>query len=151
MQKVWIETWRLPVSWDRNHPDYGRPEYVDYYYKQLEELMTNYGEIFEFWIDGANGGTGYYGGANEHRNIDRKSYYGYDEIFSIVKRHQPNAVIFSDVGPGTRWVGNEAGIGSETNWNRISTNGKFPESQVPNTPKSWEPEILTAQPGFPLK
>ncbi len=121
--------------WDRNHPDYGRPEYVDYYYKQLEELMTNYGEIFEFWIDGANGGTGYYGGANEHRNIDRKSYYGYDEIFSIVKRHQPNAVIFSDVGPGTRWVGNEAGIGSETNWNRITTNGKFPGESSPEYTK----------------
>ncbi len=121
--------------WDRNHPDYGQPEYVDYYYKQLEELMTNYGEIFEFWIDGANGGTGYYGGANEHRNIDRKSYYGYDEIFSIVKRHQPNAVIFSDVGPGTRWVGNEAGIGSETNWNRTTTNGKFPGESSPEYTK----------------
>lgn len=121
--------------WDRNHPDYGRPEYVDYYYKQLEELMTNYGEIFEFWIDGANGGTGYYGGANEHRNINRKSYYGYDEIFSIVKRHQPNAVIFSDVGPGTRWVGNEAGIGSKTNWNRITTNGKFPGESSPEYTK----------------
>lgn len=112
--------------WDRNHAEYGRPEYVQYYYKQLEELLTEYGDIFEFWIDGANGGTGYYGGADEKRNIDRKSYYGYDSIFAIVKKHQANAVIFSDVGPGSRWVGNEAGLGSKTNWNTINTNGKFP-------------------------
>lgn len=112
--------------WDRNHKEYGRPEYVQYYYKQLKELLTEYGEVFEFWIDGANGGTGYYGGANENRKIDRQTYYGYDNIFDMVKTYQPNAVIFSDVGPGCRWVGNEAGIGSETNWNTINTEGKFP-------------------------
>jgi len=112
--------------WDRNHAEYGRPEYVDYYYKQLEELLTEYGDIFEFWIDAANGGTGYYGGANERRNIDRKTYYGYENIFKIVYKHQPDAIIFSDVGPGSRWVGNEAGIGGETNWNTISTQGKAP-------------------------
>jgi alpha-L-fucosidase len=117
--------------WDRNHADYGKAEYVDYFYKQLEELLTEYGDIFEFWIDGANGGTGYYGGANDKRSIDRETYYGYDIIFSMVKKHQPNAVIFSDVGPGVRWVGNEAGIGSETNWNRISTNGKLPGDPDP--------------------
>ncbi|TKG91509.1 alpha-L-fucosidase [Puteibacter caeruleilacunae] len=121
--------------WDRNHAEYGRPAYVDYYYKQLEELLTEYGEVFEFWIDGANGGTGYYGGANERRNIDRKTYYGYDKIFSIVKKHQPGAVIFSDVGPGTRWVGNEQGIGGETNWNTISTHGKFPGDSDPSYSK----------------
>ena len=117
--------------WDRNHAEYGRPEYVQYYYKQLEELLTEYGDIFEFWIDGANGGTGYYGGANDNRSIDRKTYYGYDKIFSIVKEKQPNAVIFSDVGPGSRWVGNESGIGSETHWSRISTNGKAPGDTDP--------------------
>lgn len=112
--------------WDRNHAEYGKPEYIDYFYKQLEELMTEYGDVFEFWIDGANGGTGYYGGAKDRRNIDRKTYYGYDTIFSIVKKYQPNALIFSDVGPGSRWVGNESGIGGETNWNTITTDGKFP-------------------------
>ncbi|GGW48347.1 hypothetical protein GCM10007383_35570 [Arenibacter certesii] len=117
--------------WDRNHADYGKPEYVDYYYNQLEELMTGYGDIFEFWIDGANGGTGYYGGAKENRSIDRTTYYGYDSIFSIVKKHQPNAVIFSDVGPGVRWVGNESGIASETNWNTINANGRYPGDPDP--------------------
>lgn len=105
---------------------------MEYYYKQLEELLSEYGDVFEFWIDGANGGTGYYGGADERRNIDRESYYGYEKIFDIVKKHQPEAVIFSDVGPGSRWVGNESGFGSETNWNTISTNGKFPGDPAPD-------------------
>lgn len=127
--------------WDRNHAEYGRPEYVDFYYKQLEELMTEYGEVFEFWIDGANGGTGYYGGAKDRRNIDRATYYGYQKIFDIVQKHQRNAVIFSDVGPGSRWVGNETGIASETNWNTITTNGKFPGS----TDSSYNKKLGTGE------
>jgi alpha-L-fucosidase len=118
--------------WDRNHAEYGGPEYVEYYYKQLEELMTEYGDVFEFWIDGANGGTGYYGGARDNRSIDRGTYYGYQKIFDIVKKHQPNTVIFSDVGPGSRWVGNEKGVASETNWNTISTEGRFPGDGSPD-------------------
>lgn len=117
--------------WDRNHAEYGREEYVQYYYKQLEELLTGYGDIFEFWIDGANGGTGYYGGADERRTIDRETYYGYGNIFSIVKEHQPDALIFSDVGPGVRWVGNESGYVNETNWNTINTEGVYPGSSGP--------------------
>ena len=117
--------------WDRNHADYGRPEYVTYYHRQLEELLTEYGDVFEFWIDGANGGTGYYGGAHGTRSIDRRHYYGYDSIFAIVKKHQPGAVIFSDVGPGVRWVGNEGGIAGETNWNTINTGGMFPGETSP--------------------
>ena len=61
--------------WDRNHRDYGTPEYITYFRNQLRELLTNYGEIFEVWFDGANGGTGYYGGTNENRCVDRKTYY----------------------------------------------------------------------------
>ena len=61
--------------WDRNHAMYGSPEYLDYYRNQLSELLSNYGEISEIWFDGANGGTGYYGGAYEERRIDRETYY----------------------------------------------------------------------------
>jgi len=102
--------------WDRNHSDYGSPEYITYYRNQLRELLTNYGEIFEFWIDGANGGTGYYGGADEDRKVNRKTYYDWPNTFKIVRELQPDAVIFSDAGPDIRWVGNEQGWANETNW-----------------------------------
>lgn len=102
--------------WDRNNPEYGRQEYVQIFHRQLEELMTNYGPIFEVWFDGANGGTGYYGGANENRKIDHRDYYGWDQVFSIIRKHQPDAVIFGDNGPDVRWVGNEEGFAGKTNW-----------------------------------
>ena len=61
--------------WDWNYADYGRPD-LEYYRNQLQELTTEYGELFEVWFDEANGGDGYYGGAREHRRIDRRTYYG---------------------------------------------------------------------------
>ncbi|MDO4881311.1 MAG: alpha-L-fucosidase [Capnocytophaga sp.] len=106
--------------WDRNHPEYGRPEYVTYFHNQLRELMTNYGEIFEVWFDGANGGDGYYGGANEKRTIDSKTYYEWDKTIQIIRELQPNAAIFGDGGPDVRWIGNERGEGNETNWSTIN-------------------------------
>ncbi len=106
--------------WDRNHRDYGKPAYLDYYRKQLTELLTNYGEISEIWFDGANGGDGYYGGADEIRYIDRDTYYDWDSTFSLVYSLQPDIIIFSDAGPGCRWIGNETGIAGETNWSTIN-------------------------------
>lgn len=102
--------------WDRNHADYGKPEYITYFRNQLTELLTNYGDVFEVWFDGANGGTGHYGGANEERKIDNKTYYDWENTRKIVRELQPNAVMFSDAGPDVRWVGNEAGWAGETNW-----------------------------------
>ncbi|MBO3699892.1 alpha-L-fucosidase [Roseivirga sp. E12] len=102
--------------WDRNHSDYGSPEYLTYYRNQMQEILTNYGEVFEFWVDGANGGDGYYGGANETRNVDRTTYYDWDSTFALARSYQPEIVSFSDGGPEVRWVGNERGIASETNW-----------------------------------
>ncbi len=102
--------------WDRNHKDYGKSGYVVDFHEQLRELLTNYGDIFEVWFDGANGGSGYYGGANETRKIDNKTYYEWNKTTAIVRELQPNAVIFSDGGPDVRWVGNEEGWANETNW-----------------------------------
>ena len=106
--------------WDRNQKDYGTPAYIDYYKNQLKELLSNYGEINEIWFDGANGGDGYYGGANERRNIESKSYYGWESIFALVKELQPNIKIFSDAGPDVHWIGNENGFAGETFWSTIN-------------------------------
>jgi len=102
--------------WDRNHADYGKPAYLEYYRNQLKELLTHYGPIFEVWFDGANGGTGWYGGSNEERKIDRSTYYDWENTWQIVRELQPNAVIFSDVGPDIRWVGNENGVAGDPCW-----------------------------------
>lgn len=112
--------------WDRNRADYGTPSYVDYFHNQLTELMSNYGEVFEIWFDGANGGNGWYGGANDSRTIDRKNYYNYPKIFAIANSLQPQAVIFGDGGPGCRWVGNESGYAGATNWSFLRKGEVYP-------------------------
>ena len=112
--------------WDRNAANYGQPEYVDDFHEQLRELLTNYGEVFEVWFDGANGGSGYYGGANETRKIDNKTYYEWDKTTEIVRELQPNAVIFSDGGPDIRWVGTEEGFANETNWSIMRRDEIYP-------------------------
>ena len=107
--------------WDRNSADYGTPTYIDYYWNQIQELLTEYGDISEIWFDGANGGTGYYGGADETRLIDRTTYYRWNETWSMIKELQPNILIFSDAGPDIRWTGNEKGYAGETNWSTINS------------------------------
>lgn len=102
--------------WDRNHRDYGKPEYLTYYRNQLRELLTNYGPLFTVWFDGANGGDGFYGGAKEKRSIDNRTYYDWPGTWQIVRDLQPMASMFSDVGPDFRWVGNEHGFAGETCW-----------------------------------
>jgi alpha-L-fucosidase len=112
--------------WDRNHAAYGTPTYIDYYRAQLRELMTEYGQIFEVWFDGANGGDGWYGGANERRSIDNRTYYDWPNTWSIVRELQPEACLFSDGGPDIRWVGNESGFAGETCWATINNDGHYP-------------------------
>ncbi len=100
--------------WDRNHPQYGTPEYNDVYANTLTELLTEYGELFEIWWDGANG---------EGPN-GKKQIYDFHRFEQVAARLQPTAVIFSDIGPGCRWVGNEQGlINTETNWCTLDTAG----------------------------
>ena len=111
--------------WDRNHPSYGKSEYITYFRNQLRELLTEYGEIFEVWFDGANGGDGFYGGANEERRVDKKMYYDWPKTIELVRSLQPQAVIFSDAGPDIRWVGNEKGYPNETTWSPIYRDSYF--------------------------
>ncbi|MGZ8516031.1 MAG: alpha-L-fucosidase [Chitinophagaceae bacterium] len=112
--------------WDRNHPGYGKPEYITYFRNQLTELLTNYGPIFEVWFDGANGGTGYYGGANENRKIDRTTYYDWSNTYKLIRKLQPNIVIWNDGGDrgDLRWVGTEGGAVGETNWSLLNATGE---------------------------
>jgi alpha-L-fucosidase len=112
--------------WDRNSAFYGNAEYITYYRNQLQELLSNYGDIFEVWFDGANGGDGFYGGAREKRTIDRKTYYDWQNTHQIVRKLQPMAVMFSDAGPDIRWVGNESGKGSLTNWCLLKRDEMYP-------------------------
>jgi len=112
--------------WDRNNADYSTPKYITYFRNQMTELLTNYGNIFEVWLDGANGGDGYYGGANEKRSVDRKTYYDWPTTHKLIHKLQPNAIIFSDAGPGCRWCGNERGEGSNENWSLLKVDDFYP-------------------------
>ncbi|MEQ1645598.1 MAG: alpha-L-fucosidase [Pyrinomonadaceae bacterium] len=99
--------------WDRNHPLYGTPRYNQIYKQQWHELLTDYGPVFESWLDGAND--------NKKRMV-----YDFGGFFSTIKREQPDTIIFSDAGPDIRWVGNERGIAGETNWSNRDNEGSFP-------------------------
>jgi alpha-L-fucosidase len=96
--------------WDRNSPVYGdSPRYNDLYCEQLTELLTHYGPLAEVWFDGANGE-----GPNGKRQV-----YDWPRVWALVRRLQPEAVMFSDAGPDVRWCGNEKGIAGEPNWSTV--------------------------------
>jgi len=96
--------------WDRNSAHYARPEYVDLYHAQIKELLSgDYGEIFEMWFDGANGGDGYYGGKRERRTIPL-DYYRFKTLFPELRALQPKVCLFNESdGADYRWPGNERG------------------------------------------
>lgn len=105
--------------WDRHEPSYGdSPGYNEFYKNQLAELLTNYGPIGEVWFDGACGE-----GPNGKRQV-----YDWEGYIALVRRLQPDAVIFSDAGPDVRWVGNENGFAGETNWSMLRRGEFFPGS-----------------------
>lgn len=107
--------------WDRNHPKYGTSSYNDVFVNMMKEIFANYGPIWELWWDGANG---------EGPN-GKKQVYDWDRFKKTIKAISPNTVIFSDVGPHIRWVGNENGIAGETNWNLLDTVGFSPGAGAP--------------------
>lgn len=99
--------------WDRNHPDYGTPKYNDVFVNMMKEIFQNYGPIWELWWDGANGE-----GPNGKRQV-----YDWRRFENTVKQFSPKTVVFSDIGPDIRWVGNENGIAGNPNWNFLDTAG----------------------------
>ncbi len=96
--------------WDRNAPSYGdSPRYNDFYCAQLTELLTRYGPIHEVWFDGANG----------EGPTGRRQQYDWARYWGLVRRLQPDAVMFSDAGPDVRWIGNEIGVAGDPNWSTV--------------------------------
>lgn len=108
--------------WDRNHPDYGTPEYNQVFANTLAEIHDNYGDIFEQWFDGANGDESHGG---------KKQMYDWPLFYKTVYDRHPNAMIFSDIGPDCRWMGNERGIAGETNWSKLNIEGFGPGIDAP--------------------
>jgi alpha-L-fucosidase len=99
--------------WDRHEPKYkDSAEYDNYYNAELEELAQNYGDLVEFWLDGA-GSAGH--------------VYNFKKIIETLRTYQPDTVVFADTGlfeyGDARWVGNEAGIVDYENWNVIDRHG----------------------------
>ena len=101
--------------WDRNDPHYGTDEYNDVFVKTLEHALGNYGRVFEQWFDRACGE-----GPNGKRQV-----YDWVLFNGTVKKMQPDAVIFSDYGPGCRWVGNERGHAGRTCWSTMNVDEDF--------------------------
>lgn len=107
--------------WDRHAPDYGTEAYNTTFCKTLESAYA-YGTVFEQWFDGANGE-----GPNGKHQV-----YDWPLFNATVARLQPAAVIFSDVGPGCRWVGNEEGRAGETCWSTLKVEGFAPGAGAPS-------------------
>ena len=109
--------------WDRHEPTYGQGKaYDDYFCNQLTELLTNYGELFSVWFDGACG---------EGPNGKTQSY-DWDRYYAVVRRYQPNACMAIS-GPDVRWCGNEAGETRESEWSVLPTSYFTPEEVAANS------------------
>ena len=121
--------------WDRHQTNYATPAYVDYFFGQWREVLTNYGEICEVWLDGANGGTGWYGGVNgdkgERRSIP-KNYYRLQDLLNMMHELQPTAIAFGGGGAwSSTWCGNEAGH-SPVTWKYVRKGHDGKEHWVPS-------------------
>lgn len=103
--------------WDRNNQTYGQgKEYDDYFINQLQELLTNYGEVFSVWFDGACG---------EGPN-GKKQIYDWDRYYEVIRNLQPDACI-TVCGPDVRWCGNEAGDTRPSEWSVVPERTKDTE------------------------
>ena len=126
--------------WDRNCAEYGRDGYLDVYYKQIEELLTNYGPIFEIWFDGAMGGDGFYGGAREKRNIGKAdTYYNYAQVVKNIRELQPDCIIWGAAERGdVTWAGSEKGFAKNYPlWNIRGNKWLSWEADTPINHRGW--------------
>ena len=126
--------------WDRNCAEYGREGYLDVYYKQIEELLTNYGPIFEIWFDGAMGGDGYYGGARQNRNIGKAdTYYNYAQVVKNIRALQPDCIIWGAAERGdVTWAGSEKGFAKNYPlWNAKGNKWLSLEADTPINHRGW--------------
>ena len=131
--------------WDRNCAEYGRPGYLPVFYKQIEEMLTEYGDIFEIWFDGCMGGDGYYGGAKEMRGTGRADdYYNFTKVVQLIRKLQPNCIIWGAAGRGdASWGGSEDGFVKYPYWNVINTenaaNERYPRTlnDTPAPSEKW--------------
>jgi alpha-L-fucosidase len=99
--------------WDRHDPRYKDSAAYDAYYQSLlEELVQNYGDLVEFWLDGA-GSAGH--------------VYNFPKIIETLRTYQPNTIVFADTAlfeyGDARWVGTEGGNVPYENWNVIDRHG----------------------------
>ena len=120
--------------WDRNSAHYAKDKYVEIYHAQIKELLSgDYGEVFEMWFDGANGGDGWYGGAKERRRIGG-DYYRFPEVFKFVRELQPKVCIFAGESDSSdfRWPGNEKGELDMNSGATICTVGGFVDGKYGN-------------------
>lgn len=95
--------------WDRNSKLYGTPAYNDFYIEQMTELLTNYGEIFMLWLDGACGAKA------DGQPVQK---YDFERIWKTAVELQPN-IVMSGCAPDVRWIGNESGKTRESEWNVV--------------------------------
>ena len=116
--------------WDRNAECYGdSPAYNKFFIEQLTELLSNYGEVHEVWFDGANG---------EGPN-GKKQVYDWEAILKTIRTLQPKAVT-AIMGDDVRWVGNESGLGRETEWSATAlTPGSYTHSNASNSALGIKP------------
>lgn len=123
--------------WDRNSVHYGEESYVsDVFLRQCAELAAYGDEQFEMWLDGANGGDGYYGGRNTTVKVDSPMYYDIPNLRDSIHKLCPDCVLWG-MGGDARWIGNEAGWAGETNWAMRNRGGEVYTTNMVGCEDGW--------------
>ena len=121
------------MNWEQNHPKSNYVDerawdqaYTDFAYNQIEELMTNYGEICELWIDGG-----------WEKETER---WEYERIYNMVKHYQPGCQMSVNLTLGDRDIASLQG-GEEI----VNFPSDFKLFDGKDTADSGDPKIFTYQ------